>query len=49
MDKYIVTVDNLSFSYGPNKVLEDVSFKIKEGDFVGIIGPNGSAKSTLLN
>ena len=48
MDKYIVTVDNLSFSYGPNKVLEDVSFKIKEGDFVGIIGPNGSAKSTLL-
>ncbi|MCF6465719.1 metal ABC transporter ATP-binding protein [Clostridium sp. Cult2] len=48
MDKYIVKVDNLSFSYDSNKVLENVSFSIQEGDFVGIIGPNGSAKSTLL-
>ncbi|HSH35426.1 ABC transporter ATP-binding protein [Schnuerera sp.] len=48
MDKNILEVDNLSFSYGSNKVLKDVSFRIEEGDFVGIIGPNGSAKSTLL-
>lgn len=48
MDKNMVIVENLSFSYGSNKVLEDVSFSIEEGDFVGIIGPNGSAKSTLL-
>lgn len=48
MKKGIVTVDNLSFSYGTNKVLDDISFHIEEGKFVGVIGPNGSAKSTLL-
>ena len=48
MKEKIISVDNLSFSYGKNKVLNDISFYIEEGDFVGIIGPNGSAKSTLL-
>lgn len=48
MKKKIVEVKNVSFSYGDNKVLENVSLYIEEGDFVGIIGPNGSAKSTLL-
>lgn len=48
MNKPIVKVDNLSFSYRNNKVLDDISYYIEEGDFVGIIGPNGSAKSTLL-
>ncbi len=48
MSKKIVEIKNLSFSYGNNKVLENVSLYIKEGDFAGIIGPNGSAKSTLL-
>lgn len=44
----IVRVENLNFSYGKNPVLENVSFNIKEGDYVGIVGPNGSAKSTLM-
>lgn len=48
MKDKIVEVDNVSFSYNTNKVLDNVSFYIEEGDFVGIIGPNGSAKSTLL-
>lgn len=48
MKEKIVIVRNMSFSYGSNRVLEDVSFFIEEGDFVGIIGPNGSAKSTLI-
>lgn len=48
MKKKIVEVKNVSFSYGDNKVLENVSLYIEEGDFIGIIGPNGSAKSTLL-
>ena len=48
MKEKIISVDNLSFSYGRNKVLDHVSFYIEEGDFVGIIGANGSAKSTLL-
>lgn len=48
MKEKIITVDNLSFSYGENKVLDNINFYIDEGDFVGIIGSNGSAKSTLL-
>lgn len=48
MKEKVVVVDNLSFSYGINKVLDNVSFYIEEGDFVGIIGANGSAKSTIL-
>lgn len=48
MKEKIVEVDKLSFSYGENKVLDDVSFYFERGDFIGIIGPNGSAKSTLL-
>uniref|UniRef100_UPI00332C8C67 ATP-binding cassette domain-containing protein n=1 Tax=Sporanaerobacter acetigenes TaxID=165813 RepID=UPI00332C8C67 len=48
MGEKIVSVKNLYFSYGSNRVLEDVSFDIEKGDFVGIIGPNGSAKSTLM-
>ncbi|WP_025641845.1 metal ABC transporter ATP-binding protein [Schnuerera ultunensis] len=48
MDKYIINGEGVSFSYGSNKVLENINFHIEEGDFVGIIGPNGSAKSTLL-
>lgn len=48
MKEKIIIVENMSFSYGSNKVLENVNFHIEEGDFVGIIGPNGSAKSTLM-
>ncbi len=45
---YVIQVEGLSFSYRDNKVLEDVSFSVKEGSFVSILGPNGSGKSTLL-
>ncbi|HEU0050859.1 MAG TPA: metal ABC transporter ATP-binding protein, partial [Patescibacteria group bacterium] len=37
-----------SFSYGKNPLLERVSFSIQRGDYVGIIGPNGGGKTTLL-
>lgn len=39
---------NLSFSYGKNKVLDDISFSIKEGKVTTLIGANGCGKSTLF-
>jgi len=44
----VITLTNVSFAYGGNQVLEDVSLSVEKGDFVVILGPNGSAKSTLL-
>jgi len=44
----IIEFCNVSFSYGEIKVLEDVNLAVKEEDFIAIVGPNGSAKSTLL-
>jgi iron complex transport system ATP-binding protein len=41
-------VDNLSYSYNENKILEDIFLHVTKGEFVGLIGPNGSGKSTIL-
>ncbi len=38
----------LSASYGTNIVLQDVEFIVMENDFIGVIGPNGGGKTTLL-
>jgi zinc transport system ATP-binding protein len=39
---------SLSASYGAITVLKDVDFKVSENDFIGVIGPNGGGKTTLL-
>lgn len=39
---------SLSASYGTVAVLKDVNFKVSENDFIGVIGPNGGGKTTLL-
>jgi zinc transport system ATP-binding protein len=41
-------MESLSASYGTNIVLSDVNFIVRENDFVGVIGPNGGGKTTLL-
>lgn len=48
MSETIVKVDNLSFGYDKKLVLNNISFKIEKKDYIGIVGANGSAKSTLL-
>lgn len=44
----VVDVEHLNFSYQDFPVLRDVSFRVNAGEFVGIIGPNGGGKTTLL-
>jgi zinc transport system ATP-binding protein len=39
---------SISASYDKNIVLEDVNFSVNENDFIGVIGPNGGGKTTLL-
>lgn len=43
-----ITVENLSFSYDDEPVLQDINFTVKPGEFVILTGENGAAKSTLL-
>ena len=50
----IIKVEHLSYVYNPGMpdataALEDVSFSIEEGDFVGVMGSTGSGKSTLIS
>ncbi len=48
-NKNILEVKNVSFAYSANApVLTDISLNIHSGDYLGIIGPNGGGKTTLL-
>lgn len=44
----LLEMKSLSVAYGANTVLRDVNFKIFENDYIGVIGPNGGGKTTLL-
>lgn len=43
-----IEMEGVSFSYGAAPVLERISLQVKEGEFLGIVGPNAGGKSTLL-
>ncbi|MBI5401159.1 MAG: metal ABC transporter ATP-binding protein [Candidatus Yonathbacteria bacterium] len=43
-----IKLDNVSFTYGNNSVLENLSFSVHKGEYLGIIGPNGGGKTTLI-
>jgi len=44
----LVRFDQATLGYGRQAVLRDISFSIAEGDFLGLVGPNGSGKTTIL-
>ncbi len=44
----VISFENVSFSYGRNKVLEDIDLFVEKGDFTAIVGPNGGGKTTIL-
>ncbi len=44
----IISVNNLSKSYGSNQVLSNVSFDFEPGQIIGLLGPNGSGKTSLI-
>ena len=49
MSRQLISVEEISRSFGAVDVLSDVSFLINEGDRIGIVGHNGAGKTTLLN
>ena len=44
----LVTFDHATLGYGRRVVLTDITFDIPEGDFLGLVGPNGSGKTTIV-
>jgi zinc transport system ATP-binding protein len=44
----LIQAENVSVSYGANRVLHDVSLAVESGEIVTVVGPNGSGKTTLL-
>ncbi|MEW6077137.1 MAG: ABC transporter ATP-binding protein [Thermodesulfobacteriota bacterium] len=48
MNKFIITLNNVTCGYHGKTVLTDITLAIAAGEMVGIIGPNGAGKTTLL-
>jgi iron complex transport system ATP-binding protein len=44
----MLSIDKITVRYGPSEVLRDISFTLREGEIVALLGPNGSGKTTLI-
>lgn len=44
----VINATNVSIFYGQTQVLKNITFSVEKGDFVGLVGPNGGGKTTLV-
>ncbi len=47
--KNLITIENISYSYGEKKILDNISINISKNSFLGITGPSGCGKSTFVD
>lgn len=47
LNSYDITFEHVSFAYNTDTVINDVSFKVKQGEITALVGPSGCGKSTL--
>ena len=45
----IVKLEKISLSFGPRKILDNISCSLSRGQILGLLGPNGVGKSTIFN
>ncbi len=46
--KFIIEANNISFNYDKTKIIDNFTFRVKKGEKIGIIGANGSGKTTFV-
>ena len=47
--KSLIELENVSLSYGNRLILDNINFKINEGQIFGMLGPNGVGKSSIFS
>lgn len=45
---YLISFNDVSFSYGSHLILDDLNFSVDKGDYLAVLGPNGGGKTTLV-
>lgn len=48
MNKPVIELDNISYAYDEKQVLQNIDLSIEKGRFLGLVGPNGGGKTTLI-